>query len=387
MSSFLYKVLKVFKNKIINTTLKKKNMKIHNYSYSRLLLLILNLGLSELLIFFLFFLFKSYYILKYIMSDKENLMETLKKSRPNAKESTIKMYSSNLLKLQKLMDTSDFKFLKKSDNVKDKISELHFTTQRNYFNAIIVYLMAISEKVEGDPLIEEYVELRDTLNKKYEDEQATGVISDKQKNNFVPIEEVNKMINDMGEEIKNKKIKKKEDITPKDKSLLQSYILFNIYTRLPLRNDLAGMEAINKRAYNKLSEEDKKEKNYLVVNKNKMFMVLNNYKTSAKYKELDIDIPKDLEKLLRLYIRVNGMGVLFKSSTGKPLSRNALSQLLLKETKKRMGKSISTTMLRKIYLSSKYGKVKEEMEADALVMGHSKEMAQNVYIKKPQEEE
>ncbi len=320
------------------------------------------------------------------MSDKDNLMETLKKSRPNAKESTIKMYSSNLLKLQKLMDTDNFKFLEKPDNVKDKVSELHFTTQRNYYNAVIVYLMAVRDKKE-DPLIEEYVEIRDTLNKKYEDEQATGVISDKQKNNFVDISEVNNMINDMATEIKNRKIKKKEDLTPKDKSLLQSYILFNIYTRLPLRNDVSLMEAINKRSYNKLSEEDKKEKNYLVVNKNKMFMVLNNYKTSAKYKELDIDIPKDLEKLLRLYIRVNGMGVLFKSSTGKPLSRNALSQLLLKETKKRMGKSISTTMLRKIYLSSKYGKVKEEMEADAKIMGHSTGVAQSVYIKKEQEEE
>lgn len=320
------------------------------------------------------------------MSDKDNLMETLKKSRPNAKDSTIKMYTSNLLKLQKLMDTDNFKFLDKPDNVKDKVSELHFTTQRNYYNAVIVYLMAVKDKKE-DPLIEEYVEIRDTLNKKYEDEQATGVISDKQKNNFVDISEVNKMIEDMATEIKNKKIKKKEDLTAKDKALLQSYIIFNIYTRLPMRNDLAGMEAINKRSYNKLTEEDKKEKNYLVINKNKMFMVLNNYKTSAKYKELDIDIPKDLEKLLRLYIRINGMGVLFKSSTGKPLSRNALSQLLLKETKKRMGKSISTTMLRKIYLSSKYGKVKEEMEKDAKVMGHSTGVAQSVYIKKEQEEE
>ena len=52
-----------------------------------------------------------------------------------------------------------------------------------------------------------------------------------------------------------------------------------------------------------------------------------------------------------------------------------------------MGKSISTTMLRKIYLSSKYGKVKEEMEKDAKVMGHSTEVAQSVYIKKEQEEE
>jgi integrase len=320
------------------------------------------------------------------MSDKDNLIETLKKSRPNAKDSTIKMYTSNLLKLQKLMDTDNFKFLEKPDNVKDKVSELHFTTQRNYYNAVIVYLMAVKDKKE-DPLIEEYVDIRDALNKQYEDEQATGVISDKQKNNFVDISEVNKMIEDMGNEIKNRKIKKKEDLTAKDKALLQSYILFNIYTRLPMRNDLAGMEAINKRAYNKLSEEDKKEKNYLVINKNKMFMVLNNYKTSAKYKELDIDIPKDLEKLLRFYIRINGMGVLFKSSTGKPLSRNALSQLLLKETKKRMGKSISTTMLRKIYLSSKYGKVKEEMEADAKIMGHSTGVAQSVYIKKEQEEE
>jgi len=320
------------------------------------------------------------------MSDKDNLMETLKKSRPNAKDSTIKMYTSNLLKLQKLMDTDNFKFLDKPDNVKDKVSELHFTTQRNYYNAVIVYLMAVKDK-KDDPLIEEYVEIRDALNKQYEDEQATGVISDKQKNNFVDISEVNNMINDMATEIKNRKIKKKEDLTAKDKALLQSYIIFNIYTRLPMRNDLAGMEAINKRAYNKLSEEDKKEKNYLVINKNKMFMVLNNYKTSAKYKELDIDIPKDLEKLLRLYIRINGMGVLFKSSTGKPLSRNALSQLLLKETKKRMGKSISTTMLRKIYLSSKYGKVKEEMEKDAKVMGHSTGVAQSVYIKKEQEKE
>ena len=166
------------------------------------------------------------------MSNKDNLMETLKKSRPNAKDSTIKMYSSNLLKLQKLLESDSFSFLKKPDNVKEKIGDLHYTTQRNYYNAVIVYLMAVSEK-KDDPLIEEYIELRDTLNKKYEDEQATGIISDKQKDNFVDISEVNNMINDMATEIKNKKIKKKEDLTAKDKALLQSYIIFNIYTRLP----------------------------------------------------------------------------------------------------------------------------------------------------------
>ena len=321
------------------------------------------------------------------MTDKENLITLLSDSRPKAKESTIKMYTANLSKLKKIFDTDNFDFLKKPEDIKNKLSDLHYTSRRNYFNAIIIYLMAISKDTDKDPLIKEYVEIRDSLNKQYEEEQATGVISDKQKANFVDISEVNKMIEEMGQEIKDRKLKKKEDMTPKDKALLQSYMLFNIYTRLPLRNDLSLMETINKRVYNKLTESEKKEKNFLVINKNNMFMVLNKYKTSSKYDELKIDIPKDLEKLLRFYIRVNGMGVLFKSSTGKPISRNALSQLLLKETKKRMGKSISTTMLRKIYLSSKYGKVKEEMEADAKVMGHSPEMAQSVYIKKNQTEE
>ena len=316
------------------------------------------------------------------MTTKENLAETIKKSRPNAKDSTIKMYVSNLMKLMKLFEKDNLKFLNKPQDISDKLSDLHYTTQRNYYNAIIVYLMSIEE---DEDILKEYNDLRDDLNKKYEDEQATGTISDKQKDNFVDISEVNKMIEKMAEEIKEKKIKKKEDLTAKDKALLQVYIIYNIYTRIPLRNDISGMEVINKRAYNKLSESEKKEKNFLVINKNKMFFVINKFKTQSKYQELNIDIPKDLEKLLRLYIRINGMGVLFKSSTGKPLSRNALSQLLIKTSKKYMGKSISTTMLRKIYLSSKYAKVKEEMEKDAKVMGHSVGMQQSVYVKKEQD--
>ena len=322
------------------------------------------------------------------MSSEENLMEVIQKARPNAKESTIKMYTSNLNKLKKMFDTDDFDFLKQTDKVKDKLSDLHFTTQRNYLSAVVIYLMAISKNekdMKEDPLILKYAELRDDLSKIIEDNNATGIISDKQKDNFVDISEVNKMVQEMGEEIKNKKIKKKEDLSSKDKALLQVYTIFSIYTRLPMRNDLAGMEAINKRTYNKLSEEDKKEKNYLVVNKNNMFMVLNEFKTNTKYKSINIPIEKDLEKLLRVYLKMNGMGVLFKSSTGKALTRNALSQLLLKTTKKRMGKSISTTMLRKIYLSSKYGKIQEEQAKDAEIMGHSVETQNKVYIKKEQE--
>lgn len=316
--------------------------------------------------------------------DKQKLTDILTEARPNAKESTIKMYVSNLMKLMKLHDKDNLDFLKKPEEIEEKLADLHYTTRRNYLNAIIVYLIATKK---DETLLKEFSDMRDNHSKILEEEHATGVISDKQKDNFVDISEVNKMITQMGEEIKNKKLKKKEDLTAKDKTLIQVYTLYNIYTRIPLRNDVAGMEVINKRSYNKLSESEKKEKNFLVINKNSMFMILNKYKTSSKYEELKIDIPKDLEKLLRQYIRINGMGVLFTSSTGKPLSRNALSQLLLKTSKKYMDKSISSTMLRKIYLSSKYAKVKDEMAHDSAIMGHSVQTQQSVYVKKPQEED
>ena len=190
------------------------------------------------------------------------------------------------------------------------------------------------------------------------------------------------MLNTIENEMRDMKLKKKKELNKKEKALLQVYTIFSIYRQLPMRNDLAGMQTITKRAYNKLSGTEKKEHNYLVIEKGNMFFVLNKYKTARKYEELKINIEKDLQKLLRYYLKVNGMGVLFKTSTGNPLTRNALTQLLIKTTKKYMGKSISTTMLRKIYLSSKYGDMKEELEKDNKVMGHSKSVALNTYVKK-----
>jgi len=318
-----------------------------------------------------------------------NIKEVISKARPNAKESTVNMYQSNLKKLQKLFDTDNWKFLDDIEAVKDKLSHLHYTSQRNYFNSIIILLMALNDDNKYDKLIEKYNEIRDDGNKKYQDDNATGVISDKQKANFVELSEIQKMISEMENEIKDKKLKSKENLAPKEKMLVQVFILFNIYSRLPMRNDVSGMTITTKRLYNKLSEEEKKENNYLVVEKNKMFFVLNQFKTSAKYKELDIDIPKDLEKLLRFYIKVNGLSngdVLFTSTTGTPLSRNALSQLFIKTSKKYLDKSISTTMLRKIVLSDKFADVKQEQKEMSKITGHSVETMNKVYVKEKQED-
>ena len=324
--------------------------------------------------------------------DTDNPKEAIAIARPNLKDNTIKQYESNLNKLKKIFDADDWEFLKDPQEVKDNISHLHFTSQRNHYNAIIVLLMALNQDEKYSSLIEDYGEMRDELNDQYN--KQSGTISDKQAPNFATMEEINQMINKMGEELKAMKLRKKESLTSKEKALLQIFVLFNLYSKIPLRNDVAdGMESIRKAKYNKLSTEDKKSKNWLLMEKNKLSFVLNNYKTNKTYGQKTIDIEdKDLKRLLRYYIKVNGDGILFKSSTGKPLTRNALSQLLLKWSKKYMNKSVSTTLMRKIVASHHFGegtefaKLKQQQEDLANKMGHSVGVMNKVYIKEDKDE-
>lgn len=304
----------------------------------------------------------------------ENLVETIKKSRPNIKDSTIKMYVSNLNKLKKIFEKDDFAFLKNINNVKEKLEDKHFTTQRNYYNSIIILLMALDKDKK---LIEQYNEIRDELNAKYLENQQSGVISEKQKNNFISLVELKDMINKIKNDLQLPKLKKKETLSSQEYKLLQAYVILEILVRIPMRNDLSNLIKISKKEYNKLTDKQKEENNYLVIEKTAMQFIMNDYKTSKKYKEKIINIPKDLEKIIRMYIRKNGdSNILF------PLSRNALSQLLIKTSKKYLNKSISTTMIRKIVASDLLSDVKEKEKELENKMGTDIDTIKSVYVKK-----
>lgn len=308
----------------------------------------------------------------------------IQKARPKLKANTVKQYEIQLKRLQKLFDTKGWDFLKNVDSVKEKLSDKHFTTSRNYYNSIIVLLMALNHDDKLNDLIKKYVTVRDKLNEQYAEEQSSGKISEKQKNNFVGLAEIQKMIATMENEIKKEKIKKKEKITKNDLELLTAYTLFSFLIRLPTRNDVSGMQLIGKTQYNKLSDKQKQDTNYLVKEKSKMFVVLNEYKTSKKYGEKKIDVPKDLEKILRMYLRLtkkNNGDIIFTNFKGEPISRNGISQLLIKTSKHYLDKSISTTMIRKIVLSDMFADVNEEKKKMAEITGHDVSTMDAVYIK------
>jgi len=138
-----------------------------------------------------------------------------------------------------------------------------------------------------------------------------------------------------------------------------------------------------------LTEEDRKNNNYLVKEKSKMYGIYNDYKTSNKYGEKIIEIPKDLEKIINAYIRATNKkvgDVLFVNSVNTPLSRNQISQLLIKTSKLYLQKNISTTIMRKIVASYHFGdkefqEKKKEQAVLAHNMSHSTSVQDKVYIK------
>ena len=82
----------------------------------------------------------------------DNIQESIQKSRPTLKTNTVKQYEINLNKLKKIFDTDSYDFLEKPKTVMDKISHLHYTSQRNHLNAIIVLLSALNTNEKYDKL-------------------------------------------------------------------------------------------------------------------------------------------------------------------------------------------------------------------------------------------
>ena len=322
----------------------------------------------------------------------ENINEEIQTARPSLKTNTVKQYESNLKKLKKMFESDNWDFLNNPEKVEEKISHLHFTSRRNHYNAIIVLLMALNSDNKYDKILAKYDEMRNELNEEYNKQSST--ISDKQSKNFASMEEINDMISKVGEELKAMKLKQKENLNKKEMALLQFFVLVNLYKNIPLRNDVSYMEAIKPSDLKKLSKEEQKEKNWLLMEKNKLSIILNNYKSDKTYGQKIIPIEdKDLKRLLNYYIKIiGGKGVLFKSSTGTALSPNALTQFFLKFTKKYMGKAVSTTLMRKAVASYHFGegtefaKLKQQQKDMSYVMGNSPATMDLVYIKNKKDE-
>lgn len=301
-------------------------------------------------------------------------MEVIKQARPDLKPSTVKNYATQLRKMEKLFGV-DF-VDKDPQEIVDGIhnSGLSSTYQRNLFQVTMVLMLSLDKDKYAEEIKVFRAEM-DKLNKKYVDDNSGGkLVSENQQANIISYDELRNYID-----------KVKADIG-KEEMLHIVYVVLESLFRTPVRLDHAGLIFIGKRAFQHLSLEERSKHNYLVETKGKnkklTFVYYQDERTTKTRPAEFQDLPKDLEKIWRTYLRV----MKYKhEDVVIPLTKNHLSQVLRQTSERYIDKHIGSTLIRKIVISEKFGSVKEmkaKQSEFAKKVGHSVEVEDLVYNKK-----
>ena len=316
----------------------------------------------------------------------QEITEKIMKKR-NVKSTTLNAYLLNLNKLLKLGDLTPStenldKLLADSENVMDLLNGKKASTLRNYLASIVVYLSLDEKNLE---LVKTYRTLMDTYQKQNNQSYAGNKKSEKQKENWTTISELQKVLGNYKKQLDRDGSLKKDELSKKEFDLLQKWLVGSLYigdeSNPPLRNDYI-MDIVGSKDYDRLDIETKQKNNYLVVkNKSNKMFSLGEYKTSQKYGVKEIRVGKKLNTVLNVWLKYNKSKHLILNANGEQITPNSLTKLLIKIFEP-SGKKISSSMLRSIYISEKFPPQTDEKTELADLMLHSKEIASEVYAKK-----
>jgi len=255
-------------------------------------------------------------------------------------DSSKRLYLHNLKKLNNGKELKDFTFLKKTEDVM-KLMPTNRNTCRSY---IIAAVNACKSRKGFKKTLEFYTKKMDEINAELKD--AT-----------------NKTDRYKKEELSWQEILEARDKLSKDSI---EYVVMCLYTMSAPRRNLDYVMKIGKPQEN--------SNWYDGVN-----FYFGNYKTKGTYHTQVVPVPDDLKEVLNSYIenrpfRTNDLLI---KRTGKSFNTKDI-QLTINKV---LGKKIGCTLLRSIFLTSKYGKVLEEMKDDTDAMATSINVARSNYIK------
>lgn len=294
----------------------------------------------------------------------------IKDSRSNIKVNTLNAYVTNIHKVFKEVFNNDINTdnFNKFSKVKKYLETLNLATRKNILVAIIVLLQAYNTPSH---ILKKYNTYFKELSIEYENNYNKQIKSDKEKLNWVTKTEIDNKLKSLEILIDKMNMDK---LSKNDKDIIQQHLVISLYIGEhipPIRNDYAGM---------KISNTELKKCNYIDLNNNQI--ILNNYKTDKTYGTKKINIPTYILELITRWIKYNDSGyLLINIRQGDPMTKNGLTKYLNKIFKP---KKVSTTILRKVYLSNKYPVLynRKDMKNDAYVMGHSIDTQQSIYTKK-----
>ncbi len=318
------------------------------------------------------------------MGDFIEKLEFLIKDKRKIRDTTLKTYMFNLIKLHKLMDLGNevksLDFLLKKDKVDKALEGKKLSTKKTYYASLIVALMA-----EGnhEDIVEKYRKEMESMAEDYKKLQEEQVKSETQAENWVSLDKLKKVMNDYKKEIRQKGLCKKDNLDKKEMELIKKWLVSNLYLNPdnpPMRLDYANMKIIDNKKYNSLKDEDK-NKNYLVVkSRNHKFFHFGDYKTKKQYGNKEIKVSTPLNSVINCWLKFNKTDYLLNNTKNEPMTENNLTKFLTK-TFLPSGKNISVNMLRHIFISDNFKPELQKKKDIANKMGHSTSQ-QELYIKK-----
>ncbi len=292
-------------------------------------------------------------------------MEIIKKAiieaRPKLSKQSVSTYTSILKNLYiKVFGNGEIVLNKFEDTKKvlDYLKSLEPNKRKTVLSALVILTEC---KEYREQMLEDITQ--------YNKEQHTQEKNEKQSDSWVEGDEVRHVISVLEKEVKL--IYKKETITMIDLQTVQNYIILcllgGIYIQPRRSKDYVDF---------KIKNIDKVKDNFLFKNR----LIFNSYKTAKFYGRQELEIPPQLLKILKKWIKINPTEYLLFDSNKNQLSNVKLNQRLNKIFDGKVG----VNQLRHTYLSDKYQdtiKANNDMAEDLKQMGSSMSQ-EKTYIKK-----
>ena len=291
-----------------------------------------------------------------------------KLNNKNLSSNSIALYLKSLKNINEGKEIKNLKFLNKPEKILEKIANYKPTTQRNNIIAIVSILKALE-----NPLYDKYYNIMINMTKSINENNKTNEKTETQKANWIKWDDVIEKFN----QLKIRISKNTGTMTEQKYNSLLDTVILSLYVLIPPRRNKDYIDMM----ITKNNTTDN-TKNYLDTKKQQF--IFNVYKTAKKDGQLIVSIPDELMTIIKLYIKHHPMKSEMKTENvpflvyynKKPIKDNSLTRILNKIFDKKIGSS----MLRHIYLSSKYGNLLDEQKKDSVLMSHS-QSTQRDYIK------
>lgn len=315
------------------------------------------------------------------MSFYEIAYEKIHIKKPKLKNESIKSYLRSIKKISLDLFNSNEPSISyfncNFEKIKEYILSLpSIASQKNVTTALLVLIKSYDIETK---YIELYAELHKELSKIQEEKYLDNTKSKKEEKNWVSGEEIKHLIENLKNNIENNKQKNRKFI---DK--YQQYLVLNLYTLLPpLRNDYVLVRVID-------IKNEELDDNFNYISLKDKELLLYKYKTDKQYGLKTIPIPEQLyeiiiiwEKIKKEYFKnkLEHNFLLLNTTNLKSMKHNTLTKYINKIF---YPKKVSSTILRKVYLSEKYPVINtyRDQAYDAMVMGHSINTQKMIYSKK-----